>query len=85
MDFLAMVNIIIHLFLSFVYLKQVIYLLLFIYVFFLMSNKVHPHNFSPVQKYWSQQQFLNTLNNISVKKFQSGVFLHEFILEVHKI
>ena len=32
-NFLAMVNIIIHLFLSFVYLKQVIYLLLFSYFF----------------------------------------------------
>ena len=82
-NFLSMVNIIIHLFLSFFYLKQLIYLLLFI--FFLMSNKVHPHNFYPVQKYWSQQQFLNTLNNIYVNKFQSSVFLQEFILEVHKI
>ena len=50
-----------------------------------MSNNVHPHNFYPVQKYWSQQQFLNTLNNIYVNKFQSSVFLQEFILEVHKI
>ena len=49
-NFLAMVNIIIHLFLSFVYLKTS-HLSAFIQFFFLMSNKVHPHNFYPVQKY----------------------------------
>ena len=45
-----------------------------------MSNKVHPHNFYPVQKYWSMQQFLNTLNNIYVNKFQFSVFLQRVYL-----
>ena len=83
-NFLAMVNIIIHLFLSFVSLKKS-HLSAFIHFFSLMSNKVHSLKFYPVQKYWSRQQFLNTLNNIYMNKFQSSVFLDEFILEVQKI
>ena len=63
------------LFISAICLLKTPHLSAFINFFFLMSNKVHPHNFSPVQKYWSQQQFLNTLNNIYLNKFQSRVFL----------
>ena len=61
-DCLAMVNIVISLFPSFVFLKQLIYLFIVLFInFFLVSNKVHPHHFSAVEKYWSQQQsFENT-------------------------
>ena len=46
------------LFISAICLLKTPHLSAFIHLFFfLMSNKVHPHNFFPVHKYWSQQQF----------------------------